>query len=220
MILWYIYLSLLGAILLVSAIRWKHLNRPLKVVVGIIFCTLLTEALRGIVTTRTGEFILHMYVLVELLLSFFYFYFLLGANKRTLLYGGFTFFATAIFILWLVNPGYLWERNYMDCVFLALCISLWSGCFCYELIDRPLQYSLKSDGNFLINCGNLLFYPGTVLLFGFSKYLDQVNPTISHSLKSLNKILNLVLYLLYFIAFCIARNVKKPVDEPAKKMPD
>lgn len=205
MSLWYLYILLLCGNIAVGIIRRKHLGPALKVMLGIIITVLVTEVTKRQLKAPYIALVDHLYFIGELLLLLVYYHVLLARNKRKLLYAGLVFFLTAVFVLSLATPGYLWQNNYIDFVFLAVCVSVWSGCFFYELLQKPIQHSLKSDGNFWINCSNFLYYPGTVLLFGYSAYIEHVNPAFSHSLNIMSNMMNLVLYLLYLVAFAIAR---------------
>jgi hypothetical protein len=212
MLLWSIYISLISANLIAAIIRWQHLSKSMKAMFTLVLTGLIVEIFRGSLPAKGSYVLSHSYFVVELLLQFFYYYILLEKGKRVFLYTGITFFFTGLFVLWNVNPQYMLERNYIDGVFLGVCVSLWSGLFFHELIRKPLKYSLKSDGNFWVNCGNILFYPGTLLLFGLGSYIEGTNPDLRKSLSPLNYALNLILYLLSFIAFCYTRKqaLKKP----------
>lgn len=203
--LWYIYIILLCCNITVAVLRRKHLSPPLKVILVIIITVLITEVTKKRLSPAYVSLIEHIYFICELLLWLVYYYVLLARNKRILLYSGLAFFLTAVFVLWTVDPGYVWASNYLDFVFLAVCVSIWSGCFFYELLQKPIQYSLKSDGNFWVNCSNFLYYPGTILLFGYSAYIEQVNPDFLPNLGIMSNAMNLVLYMLYLVAFAIAK---------------
>lgn len=205
MLLWYLYILLLVCNIAAAVIRRKHLNPPLSVMLAIILIALITEVVKKGLIPAHVALVNHLYFVFELLLWLIYYYFLLARSKRILLYAGLTFFLTAVFVLWTAKPDYLWQDNYLDFVFLAVCVSIWSGSFFYELLQRPIHYSLKWDGNFWVNCSNFLYYPGTVLLFGYGAYIEQVNPAFSRSLDILSNAMNLILYLLYFVAFAITK---------------
>ena len=205
MLLWYLYIILLGCNIAVAVIRRKHLNSSLRVIAVIVLTVLITEIVKRALSPAYVALVNHLYFICELLLWLVYYNFLLARNKRIMLYAGLTFFLTAVFVLWTAKPGYIWQETYLDFVFLAVCVSIWSGTFFYELLQKPTQYSLKWDGNFWVNCSNFLYYPGTVLLFGYGAYIEQVNPAFSHSLDILSNAMNLILYMLYFVAFAIAK---------------
>lgn len=205
MSLWYVYILLLCCNIAVAVIRRKHLGPSLKVMLVIIVTVLITELAKPRLSPANVALVDHLYFICELLLWLVYYYVLLARNKRVLLYSGLTFFLTAVFVMAVANPEYIYQSKYLDFVFLAVCVSVWSGCFFYELLQKPIQHSLKSDGNFWVNCSNFLYYPGTVLLFGYGAYIEQVNPAFSRSLDIMSNMMNLVLYLLYLVAFAIAR---------------
>jgi len=192
---------LICANLAVSVFRWKRLGSPMKVLSGLICWVLLIEILRNRSGKELNALFTHLNISVELLFQMVYYYVLLPKKFRSLLYIGLTFYATAVFVSWNVNHHFFIEKNYVDGVFMGICITLWSALFFYELVQMPMQHSLRSDGNFMVNCGNILFYPGTLLLFGLGSYLEMVNPELRQSLKPLNYALNLTLYALYFAAF-------------------
>jgi|GEM_PF-1504910 len=212
--LWYIYIALIGLNLAAAALRWKQLSPPVRVLSGLMTWVFFIEIARQLSGKETNILLTHINLCTELVFQFAYFCFLLHKDKRLYLYGGAVFFCTALFVTWNVLPGFFRERNYLDAVFLGVCITVWCGLFFYELIQKPLQHSLKSDGNFWANCGNILFYPGTLLTFGLSSYLEQVNPELRQSLKPINYVLNLALYSLYLTAFCLERR-QAPATEAA-----
>lgn len=200
--LWYIYIALICLNLLAAFSRWKYLSPPMKVISGLLGWGLLIEICREQASKQTGGILTHLNLSVELLFQFLYYYLLLQKSKRLFVYAGLVFYAVALFVTWNVNPDFFRERYYLDGVFMGVCLTLWCGLFFYELMQKPLQYSLKSDGHFWINCGNILFYPGTLLLFGLGNYMEHINPELWQSLKSINYALNLALYALYLVAFC------------------
>jgi hypothetical protein len=170
------------------------------------------ELLRHGSNEETLWLLTHINISAELLFQFAYYYMLLPKKYRSFLYIGFTFYCTALFVTWNVNHSFFMEHNYVDAVFLGICMTLWIALFFYELVHKPMQYSLKSDGSFWANCGNVLFYPGTLLLFGLGSYLDHVNPDLRLSLAPLNYALNLTLYTLYLAAFF--RDRKQQLHKP------
>lgn len=170
------------------------------------------EICRQYTSRATAAVLTHINFTIELLFQFAYYYLLLERKKRNFLYAGITAYAVALFVTWQVSPDFFRERNYLDAVYLGVCMTLWCGLFFYELIQKPLQYSLKSDGNFWANCGNILFYPGTMLLFGLGNYMEHINPELSRSLKSINYTLNLTLYALYLAAFFRDRKQSIPLS--------
>lgn len=210
--LWYIYITLFCLNLLAAFIRWKYLNPTLKVLSGLLGWGLVIEICKAQADKATAGILTHINLSVELLFQFAYYYLLLEKRKRIFLYGGIIFYVTALFVTWNVKPDFFLKRYYLDGVFLGICLTLWCGLFFFELIQKPLQYSLKSDGNFWINCGNILFYPGTLLLFGLGNYMEHVNPELWQSLKSINYALNLALYALYLAAFCRDRKQQLQVS--------
>jgi hypothetical protein len=210
--LWYIYIALICFNLVASFARWKYLSPPLKVLSGLLGWGLLIEICRELADKETAGILTHVNLSLELLFQLVYYYLLLEKRKRVFLYAGIVFYVVALSITWGVNPGFFKERYYLDGVFLGVCMTLWCGLFFYELMQKPLQYSLKSDGNFWVNCGNILFYPGTLLLFGLGNYMEQINPELWQSLKSINYALNLALYALYLAAFCKDRKQQVQVN--------
>src|SRR6218665_2281221 len=199
--LWYIYILLICINLIVSLARWKYLSKPVKMLSGLICWVLFIEILRNRSEKEAAGIFTHINISAELLFQFAYYFLLLQKKYRVYLYTGLTFYCTAIFVTWNVYPRFFIERNYVDGVFLGICMTIWSALFFYELVQKPMQYSLRSDGNFRVNCGNILFYPGTLLLFGLGSYMEHVNPELRQSLKPLNYGLNLTLYALYLAAF-------------------
>lgn len=213
--LWYIYMTLVGANLLTAFLRRQYLSHPLRILSASLCWVLIIEICRHLSDSVTAGVLTHINLTVELLFQFAYYYVLLDKKKRIFLYAGITMYFTALFVTWNVKPDFFLQRNYLDGVFLGVCISLWCGLFFYELMAKPLQYSLKSDGNFWVNCGNILFYPGTLLLFGIGNYLEHINPELWQSLKSINYGLNLTLYGLYLTAFWKDRRQQSEQARPA-----
>ncbi len=205
MLLWYLYIILLCSNIAIAVIRRKHLSPSLKVILIIIVTVLITEVVKKKLTPAQVALIEHIYFICELLLWFVYYYLLLARNKRVLLYIGLVLFLTAVLILLTVTPGYLWESNYRDFVFLAVCVSIWSGCFFYELLQSPS--STRSNRMAISGSTAVIFciIPARYFFFGYSAYIEQVNPTFLLSLNIMNNIMNLILYILYFVAFAIAR---------------
>lgn len=199
--LWYIYFALICINIVMALTRIKFLGKAMKINFALILWTCFIELLRKTTDRQTTTLLTHVNFSVELLFQFAYFNILLHKNKRYFLYGGLTFFVTALFVTLNVRPSFFLERYYIDAVFAGVCIAVWSSMFFYELIHKPLQYSLKSDGNFWVNCGNILFYPGTLLLFGLGSYVRHINPELEESLLPLNYGLNLTLYVFFITAF-------------------
>lgn len=206
MLLWLIYITVIGLNLVAATLRRKLLSPPVRLASVLMVWTFLVELLRHFSDKQTSLILLHINIGVELVFHFAYFRLLLQRNKRPFLYGGLAFFIVALLATWYQQPAFFREKNYIDAVFLGICTSLWSGVFFYEMIHKPLRYSLKTDGNFWINCGNILFYPGTLLLFALTSYLEDLNPQLLVSLKPINYVLNLTIYPLYLIAMCLDRH--------------
>lgn len=173
----------------------------MKVIFYLVVWVLTVEAIRELGPKSTRVLFSHVNMIVELTFNVIYFSMLLKPNKRIILILGSILFSTA-FILNSegLSSGFWHTKNYNYCVAGNICITAWSCIFLYELIYKPLNYTLKHDGNFWIICGNLLFFPGTVLLYGLSNYLGRENPELAHSLQIINHSLNLLLYFFYVIA--------------------
>lgn len=210
--LWYLYITLICSNLLVAYFRRRYISPPLKALIVLLAWGLIIEICRERADKQTAGILTHINLSIELLLQFAYYYQLLAKNKRLFLYGGLVFYATALFVTWNIKRDFFLERYYLDGVFLGVCMTVWCGLFFYELIQKPLQYSLKSDGHFWVNCGNILFYPGTLLLFGLGNYMEHINPELWQSLRSINYALNLALYALYLAAFCKDRKQQVPIN--------
>jgi hypothetical protein len=214
--LWNIYIVLICLNLLTAIARWKYLSKPVKMLSALLCWVLFIEILRNRSDKETLWLLTHINLSAELLFQFVYYYLLLPKKYRGFLYIGLTFYCTALFVTWNVNRSFFMEHNYVDGVFLGISMTLWNALFFYELVHKPMQYSLKPDGNFWANCGNVLFYPGTLLLFGLGSYLDYVNPELRRSLNPLNYGLNLTLYALYLAAFY--RDKKQEMSKPTAEM--
>jgi hypothetical protein len=208
MFLWYIYILLLLLNLVFALIRWGKLRTPIKWLFGLLCWVFLIEIFRKLCDEQWKTFGTHLNIPIEMMFQFLYFYYLLNKKKRIFLYGGLTFFFTALFVAWNVDNDFFWQKNFIDGVFMDVCITLWTGLFFYELIQKPIRYNINIDGNFWVNCGNILYYPGTILLFGLNRYLESVNPELWQNLRPLNYFLNLLIYILYLIAFIMDRNKK------------
>jgi hypothetical protein len=206
--LWNIYIVLICLNLIAAITRWKYLSKPVKMLSASLCWVLFIEVLRHNSEKETLWLLTHINLSVELLFQFAYYYLLLPKKYRGFLYTGFTFYCTALFVTWNVNHSFFIEGNYLDGVFLGICMTLWGALFFYELMHKPMQYSLKSDGNFWANCGDILFYPGTLLLFGLGSYVEHINPGLWQSLRTLHFGLNLILYALYLTAFYLDKKQK------------
>jgi hypothetical protein len=213
--LWNIYIVLICLNLLTAAARWKYLSRPVKMLSASLCWVLFIEVLRHRSDKETLWLLTHVNLSVELIFQFAYYYLLLPKKYRNFLYIGLTFYGTALFVTWNVNHSFFLQGNYLDGVFLGICMTLWNALFFYELMHKPMQYSLKSDGNFWVNCGNILFYPGTLLLFGLGSYMEHVNPELWQNLRMVSFVLNLTLYTLYLAAFYQDR--KQRLNKPVAK---
>lgn len=206
--LWNIYIALICLNLLAAIARWKYLSNPVKMLSVLLCWVLFIEILRHRSEKETLWLLSHINLSAELVFQFVYYYLLLPKKYRGFIYIGFTFYCTALFVTWNVNHSFFRESNYIDGVFLGICMTLWNALFFYELMHKPMQYSLKADGSFWANCGNILFYPGTLLLFGLGSYVEHINPGLWQSLRTLHFVLNLVLYALYLAAFYLDRKQK------------
>jgi hypothetical protein len=203
--MWFVYIALLLLNLLVAALKWRRLQPAFRLAALIVADALITELLKPYLPDGGKRLAEHIFIITVLLLWFSYYMLILNKQKRAWLFSGLTAFFTAVFVLWSIHPHYFYEHGYTDYIFLAICISCWSGLFFHELLYKPLQYSLSADGHFWINCGNLLFYPGNILLLGYCSYLEQANPALFNELRIINRGFNLLLYTLYLAAFLAIR---------------
>jgi len=201
MLLWYIYILLIALNLVVAIVRWQKLRTPIKWLAGLLGWVLVIEVLRNISSDKWRPVLSHISFSVELFIQFAYFKALLNRKKAVFLYLGLAFFFVSLFFAWQHHPGFFQQTHFLDGVFTDVVITFWTGLFFYELIQQPLQYDINLDGNFWANCGNILFYPGTLLLFGLNSYLENINPSLWANLRPLNYGLNFTLYALYLIAF-------------------
>lgn len=214
MSLWYIYIFLVFSNVAVGIFRWKSLSPPLKALFFLVSWAFIIEMCqKQVINSTTGNRLAHTNMIIELSLQCCYYYFLLHKKKRPALYVSIAFFIIATAITYGTQPRFFDGKNFLDGVYLGICVSFWTGLFFLELIKKPLHYSLKSDGNFWVNCGNILFYPGTLMLFGLGNYLAQISPELKQRLHPINYALNLILYLLYLIAFLIN---SRPKDKNAR----
>lgn len=210
MSLWYIYIVLVFGNVAAGILRWKHLSSSLKALLFLVSWACIVELFqKQIINTTIGNRLAHANMIVELLLQCCYYYFLLHKKKRPFLYITIAFFIIATSITYGTQPHFFDGKNFLDGVYLGICVSFWTGLFFLELIKKPIHYSLKSDGNFWVNCGNILFYPGTLMLFGLGNYLAQISPELKQKLHPINYALNLILYLLYLVAFLINSRPKE-----------
>ncbi len=208
MLLWYIYILLIIINLTVAIIRWPLLRTPIKWLFGLLSWVLLVEILREFGNEKWKPFLTHLNISIELLIQFSYFRLVLNKKKRLFLFGGVIFYYTALFLAWCADNTFFMQSYFLDGVFMDLCITLWTALFFYELIQKPLQYNINRDGNFWINCGNILYYPGTMFLFGLNSYMKNVSPDLWNSLRPLNYGLNLTIYALYLVAFSMDKKRK------------
>src|SRR5690349_5243749 len=116
--LWYIYIVLICANLLVALARWKYLSKPVKLLSALICWVLFIEILRNRSGKEAAGFLTHINISAELLFQFAYYYLLLQKKYHSFLYIGFTFYCTALFVTWNRYPHFFMERNYVDGVFL------------------------------------------------------------------------------------------------------
>ena len=203
--LWYFYISIIMCSVLVGLIRLRHLDTPVKVILTLVIIALSVELLKTKLNDDQDYLIEHIYMRVEMVAWLYYYYLILAKNKRIwLVLFAFLFIITiySLKLFWHVDH---WGVNYYDYVILAVCVSIWTGIFFWELVFKPINYSVKRDGNFWINCGNFLYYPGLVFAFGFTTYFDQGSPVFAEWIATINHILNLVLYVLYSFAFFFNR---------------
>lgn len=208
MLLWYIYILLIILNLVVAIVRWQKLRFPIKWLAGLLGWVLIIEILRNVCNEKWKPLLSHISISVELLMQFAYFKLLLHKKKSIFLYVALACYIITLFFTWTHNPSFFFKTHFLDGVFINICITLWSGLFFYELIQKPLQYNINLDGNFWVNCGNILFYPGTLLLFGLNSYLENINPALWANLRPLNYGLNFTLYTLYLIAFIMDKKRK------------
>jgi len=208
MLLWIIYILLIISNLTVAIVRWRQLRTPLKILFGLLAWVLIVELLRRYCDEKWKPLLTHLNISTEILFQFSYFRMLLHKRKYPVLLGGIIFFYTALFLAWYTEHDFFMHSYFLDGVFMDLCITLWTGLFFYELIQKPLQYNINRDGNFWVNCGNILYYPGTLLLFGLNSYMKNVSPDLWDRLRPLNYGLNLTIYALYLLAFLMDRKRK------------
>ena len=133
---------------------------------------------------------------VELVVWLFYYYLILAKGNRIWLLICAALFIVVIYVLKFLFQVEHWGVNYYDYVLLAFCVSMWTVIFLGELVFKPLSYSLTEDGNFWINRGNFVYYPGLVLAFGFTTYFDKSSPAIAEWIGNINHILNLIIYVI------------------------
>ena len=207
--LWYLYIFIIISSVLIGLIRWRHLSTPLRVIHLLVIIALSVELLKTRLNEEKDYFVEHLYMRVELLVWLCYYYLILAKNKRIWLMICAILFIVAIYILKLFFHVDHWGVNYYDYVLLAVCVSTFTGIFFWELVFKPMNYSIKEDGNFWVNCGNFLFYPGLVFAFGFTTYFDKGSPFFAQWLGTINHILNLVLYILYGFAFYFHKRKRK-----------
>lgn len=208
MLLWYIYIFLIVVNLTVAIARWRQLRTPLKWLFGFLSWVLFVEILREFGNEKWKPLLTHLNISIEILIQFAYFKLVLHKRKHLFLMGGIIFYYTALFLVWCSYPSFFMQGYFLDGVFMDICITLWTGLFFYELIQKPLQYNINRDGNFWVNCGNILYYPGTMFLFGLNSYMKSVSSDLWNSLRPLNYGLNLTLYALYLVAFIMDRKRK------------
>jgi hypothetical protein len=208
MLLWIIYIILIISNLVVAIVRWQKLRSPIKRLAWLLGWVLFIELVREFGKESLKPFFTHINLTTELLFLFFYFKSLLHKKKFLFLYGGLAFHFTALYVAWVVDPSFFTNKNFLDGMFMDICVTTWTVLFFYELIQKPLQYNINLDGSFWVNCGHVLYYPGTLLLFGLNSYLKDISPDLWTSLRPLNYGLNLTLYSLYLVAFLMDKKRK------------
>jgi hypothetical protein len=208
--LWYIYLGIITVDCILGVCRYRSLSKSMHIILWSTIGVLAIEVLKGFVESSYA--ISHIAIAVEVGFLSFYYFGLLGKYKALLIgLGCLGYGATVIFyqyntpLFWNTYPNYTW--------ILCVITSVWSVVFFYQLIKKPMNYSLQSDGNFWINCAHILFYPGTLLFFGLDKYLGDLYPNAQKSILPINHILNLVLYAIYGIAFWMDRRKSKRITK-------
>lgn len=211
MLLWFIYILLLLVVISIGLIRFKHLNSALRLVLLLVGAGLVNEVAKKGFGIEIRQKLDHVYMFVELLIWAIYYFKILKRKQRLYIYSGLVIFASLMFIFHAIYDMDLWNDNYTDYVLLGVVVSVWSSLFLYELTFKPLTYSLKEDGNFWINCGTFLFYPGLVFSFGFSAYNRGANLGSLKAIATINHTLNFVLYILFAMAFLNAKNELRTV---------
>ncbi len=198
--LWYIYVSIIALGIVLGITFWHFLSKTLKVSTILLASVLLIELLRASypLFSRKLHFLNHLNTSQEFILLFLYYFTLLKKANRIYLYLSASFYIVWVIITFIFIPDFYFTANFLDSVSLAIVVTIWTMIFFIELIYKPVHYSLESDGNFWINCAHILFYPGTLCLFGLRQYIN-----VGHQITYITIVLNLVLYALYAVALYI-----------------
>ena len=181
----------------------------MKWLFGVVCWVIIVEILRKISNSEWNLIFSHITCMVELAILSVYFFYLLSKKKRAFLYVGVLIYATAIIASIVMNPAFFIGKNRIDAVLYDILATVWAVLFFQELIQKPLRYNIKIDGNFWSNCGHILYYPGTILIFGLGRYVENLNHDLWETIKSLHHWLNLIMYFSYLIAFIMDRNTNK-----------
>jgi hypothetical protein len=186
----------------------KEIRIPYKILVSLIFCTLITEFLAEYSAHKfkSNLVIYHFFCPVEyMFLALFYTFFLKNQLTNILIKVSiFLFFPFSIINSFFIQKFYSGKINSHAILaesVLIVCIAL---LYLYQLLKSNDNYNIYKLGVFWVSIGCLLFFATNVFFWGYYNYLTQLKPL---RMTLFFKILfweNILLYSIFGIALIAA----------------
>lgn len=205
----YIYFSLLAAILIVGLIRWRHLTFSIKLIFCLVVNVIIIELFREYYRPAR-RMLVRVNMIQEFVIHLIYYRALISKAKRPFLWAAAAFFVGSLTFVYWKHPQRFSGIGYDDIMFYNVAVVCWTFLFFIDLIQRPVLHSLRTNGDFWINCGHLLFYPATLMIFGMG--LGDLAKEFQGGVVLINKYSNLALYVLYLVGIIVSDKNREVAD--------
>lgn len=211
----YIYYALLLSGLAITIIRWRRLDRSLRLFAPLYIAILVTQAIYDKQATpdemRKVVFVYHINQAVGTTLLFSYYYLLLAKNRL----GKLIWVALALYLVYFTAyfirfPAVFLKFDPIDFVVEGAFITLFSLYYLIELYRSQEQVRFFSYPHFWFAAGNLIFYSGASFFMGFALTLSKSNKALYTQLMPIAEVLNLMLYSIYIKGLLCPSPEKRP----------
>ncbi|MGV3538662.1 MAG: hypothetical protein ACO1OQ_02565 [Rufibacter sp.] len=102
----------------------------------------------------------------------------------------------------------MWHFNHFTLLLGAAILVFFTLLYFKSRFDNPEENLLRS-WRFWVATGLLMYFPGTLLYFGFMHYLNQLDPSWLKQMNMILQIMNIVLYSLFGVALLCLRPRQK-----------
>lgn len=190
---------------LLSVVRYNRLGKALKIITWYLMLSVVTQTVSLLLWKKSINNLplLHVFTVIEFFLLFTYYFF----QSKPLLNRFWFYLVLVLFLLFALLDAFVLENLRSFNIYTrSLEAFIFIGCSVHWFVrSLTIESNLVFSGqNALkyINAGLFIYFSGSLILFAFSNYINQLGHPLQMNIWTLHTLLLIILYLFIFTGFC------------------